>query len=116
MATRTGLGATAAAATRACCSSTERTTPLSRRQGRRCVSAIDQPQSLHQPPAQLWPVVVALQRKVNRSLEVPAGISEVVSITAVHHHMHRVTLVDQQRDGVCQLDLAAGAARNPPER
>src|SRR6478735_4668524 len=105
IATRTGRAATAAAVTRACCSSTERTRRLSPLRGRRDVSAVDQPQTFHQPPPQFGPVVVALQRKVNRSLEVAARISQVVSVTAMDDDVHRMALVDQQRDRVGQLDL-----------
>src|SRR5690349_4220611 len=107
MATRTGRGATAAAATRACCSSTERTTRLSPAVGacRASTLVFGQAQSLHQPPPQLGAVVVAFQGKVNRSLEVAARISQVVSRPAVHHDMHRMVLLDQQRDGVGELDF-----------
>src|SRR5690242_2496555 len=115
IATRTGRAATAAAVTRACCSSTERTTRLSRSRGRD-VSAVDQPQTFHQPPPQIGPVVVALQRKVNRSLEVAAGISQVVSIAAMDNDVHRMALVDQQRDRVGQLDLTARPARDAAQR
>ena len=75
-----------------------------------------QAQSLYQPPPQLGSVVVAFQRKVNRSLEVPAGISKVVSRAAMHQGMHRMSLVDQQRDRVGQLNLPARSARDPSQR
>src|SRR5215213_1872590 len=116
MATRTGLGATAAAATRACCSSTERTTRLSPARGpHRAVLVFGQAQSLYQPPP-LGSVVVALQCKVNRSLEVPAGISQVVSRSAMNHHVHRMAFFDEQRNRVGQLNLATRTAWNTPQR
>src|SRR5271165_2052722 len=117
MATRTGLGATAAAITRACCSSTERTA---------CLSAVEcgpgtrllfgQAQSFDQPAPQVGAIVVTIQCKVNRSFEVAAGISQVVSRAAMHDDVHGVALVDQQRNRVGQLDLATCASLNPPER
>src|ERR1700759_2015934 len=79
-------------------------------------SAVDQAQPFHQPPPQFRPVVVTLQRKVNRSLEVAARISQVVSIAAMHNHVNRVALVDQQRDRVGQLDLTARSTRHPTQR
>lgn len=71
---------------------------------------------LDQPLPQARTVIVAIQRKVNSSLEIAAGISQVVSGSAVHHNMHRMPLVDQQSDGVGELQLAAGPARDPLER
>src|SRR5271166_5020177 len=115
MATRTGLGATAAAITRACCSSTERTA---------CLSAVEcgpgtrllfgQAQSFDQPAPQVWAIVVTIQCKVNRSFEVASGISQVVSRAAVHDDVYRMALLDQQRDRVGQLDLTAAAHRRSP--
>src|SRR5215212_6781952 len=116
IATRTGRGATAAAVTRACCSSTERTKRLSDVAGPPDPSAVDQPQPFHQPPPQIGAVVVALQGKVNRSLEVASGISQVLSITAMHDDVYRMTLVDQQCDRVRQLDLATRTPRHPAQR
>src|SRR5258708_6652718 len=112
MATRTRRGATAAAATRACCSSTERTVPLSAvpwpaARSSSADSACAQAQSLDQPAPQLRSVVVAFQRKVNRSLEVAARISQVVSRTTMHHDVNRMTLVDQQGNGIGELNLSA---------
>ncbi len=77
---------------------------------------VDQAQSLHQPAPQVGAVVITVQCKVNRSLEVATGISQVVSVTAMHYDVHGMALVDQQRDRVGQLDLAARPARHPPQR
>src|SRR4051794_34576676 len=107
MATRTGRGATAAAATLACCSSTERThAPFFSRRAPTLVSCA-QAQSLDQPAPQLRSVIVTLQCKVNRSLEVPAGISQVVSASAMHDDVDGMTLVDEQSDRIGQLDFAS---------
>src|SRR5437660_730947 len=114
MATRIGRGATAAAVIRASCSSTERTSaPLCPRTLTGAVSGevsltarsprdrrspgplpLGQAQSRHQPPPQFRAVVVTIQCKVNRSLEVAAGISQVVSRSVMHHDVDGMALFD----------------------
>src|SRR3954463_9936684 len=115
MATLIGLGATAAADIRACCSSTERTVRLPAVQPGElgptpdCRLLLAKAQSRHQPPPQLRAVVVTIQCKVNRSLEVPAGISQVVSGSAMNDDVHRMALGNKQRDGIGELHFATGA-------
>src|SRR6478752_3494312 len=122
IATRTGRGATAAACTRACCSSTDRTMRLSVTEpgcgapGPMQSLLLSQAQSRNQPAAQVRAVVITIQGKVNRSLEVPAGISQVVSRSAVHHDVDGMALVDEQRDGIGELDLAADPTLHAPQR
>src|ERR1700675_1499302 len=128
MATRIGRGATAAAEIRACCSSTERTACLSAQAlaGAKPgelgpgppapLLLLAQAQPRHQPSPQIGAIVVTVQCKVNRSLEVPAGISQVVSGSAMHNHVDRMALGDEQRDRVGELYFAAGAPIDAAQR
>lgn len=66
-----------------------------------------QTQSRHQPSPQVRAVVVTIQCKVNRSLEVPARISQVVSGPLVDDDMDGMALGNQQRDRIGELHFTA---------
>src|SRR6476620_2090550 len=110
IATRTGRGATAAAVTIVCCSSTDRKFLPPELLGIRPLQSVDQ------PFAQRWAVLVHVQRKVNRSSEVAAGISEIVSRASVHDDVNGMAFLDEEGDGVGELELAACAGFDPPQR
>lgn len=62
-----------------------------------------------QPLSQRRAVVIHVQCEVNRSAEVTAGISEVVSSTAVNDDVHGMAFGDEKRDGIGQLQLTTGS-------
>src|SRR5918999_3706859 len=103
IATRTGAGRTAEARIRSSCSSTVLT----------FLSAL---QAGGQPGTQVGTEVRVVEREVDERADVPGGVTEVVPVTTVHDHVHRVALVDQQRDGVGELQLTACARLDPVDR
>src|SRR5215470_8971468 len=108
IATRIGAGRMAAASTRASCSSTDLIATVSQRPGSLQATA--------KPGCQLAAVVGMVESEVDGSLEQPDRVTNIVPSTAMHHYMHRVALLDQQRDGVGELQFATGARLDAAQR
>ena len=60
-----------------------------------------------QPLTQVRPILGVLEREVHGGTQETTRIAQVVTSTPVHDHVHGVSLGDQQRDGVGELQLAA---------
>src|SRR5690606_13346821 len=69
-----------------------------------------------EPVPQFRPVLGIFQREVHRSFEETTRISQVVSPTAVDHHVHWMSLRDQQRYGIGKLQLTSGTGSDPLQR
>src|SRR5690606_2838363 len=101
IATRTGAGRTAAERIRSSCSSTVRTASTFQAGG--------------QPGTQVGADVGVGEGEVDVGAGVPGRVAEVVAAAAVHHHVDGVALLDQEGDGVGELQLAARARLDPVE-